>query len=563
MLGLLLLSDSILGQDLEAIKNGEILSANGGISFSQIAYNSNRPLPARKPYTYMLNGNVNLKILGFIDAPFVFIYSNLGNKYTQPTFNQSSLHPKYKWAQLHLGTINTSWSPYTLNGHVFNGGSFDLTPGNFSISGVYGRFVKPTSPEGVVGNSNSTAAFGRNGAGIKLGWQNPGKTNIAGNVFYAADNLQSLIPDSFLRLSPQENLSMSLNSTFVPIKWITFHTDLGLSILNEDRRISNSHLLKDRKNYGMFRAVKLNMDLALGKNMITTGYERIDPGYKTLGAYYFNNDLENFTLGIANNFFKNKLRLQGNIGKQRDNLNEQKLNLMRRTVGNITVQYQHNKHVSISTNYSNFLSYSNLRTFNETQNNTNIYAQWDTLNYRQISQNLNTGVQWILKQDSIKQRHILLNGTAQTAADRRNGVVENGSLFVNALFAVSQQNKRSGISFTISASLAHTELAGIGTWFWAPATTVSLPLAHKQYKWSSTLSFTQNMRQSQAGTLNLRTQLSGTFAKVHQLSLSAMLLRRSALPAQALRESTLTLVYSVNTQFFDLRNWRKQAKNMP
>ena len=152
----------------------------------------------------------------------------------------------------------------------------------------------------------------------------------------------------------------------------------------------------------------------------------------------------------------------------------------------------------------------------------------------------------------------MLNGTAQTAADRRNGLVENGSLFVNALFAFSQQNKRTGISFTFSTNAAHTELAGIGTWFWAPATTIVLPLAHKQYKWSSTLSFTQNMRQTQAGVLNLRTQISGTFAKIHQLSLSAMLLHRQSQTAPALRESTITLVYSVNTQFFDARKSTKK-----
>jgi hypothetical protein len=54
-----------------------------------MAYSGNRFVASRNPYPYMLQGNVNLNILGFIDAPFTFLYSNLDNKYTQPTINQS------------------------------------------------------------------------------------------------------------------------------------------------------------------------------------------------------------------------------------------------------------------------------------------------------------------------------------------------------------------------------------------------------------------------------------------------------------------------------------------
>ena len=155
-------------QDVDAIMHGDILAASGGISFQQIAYSGNRLQASRKPYSYMLQGNVNLKILGFIDAPFTFLYSNLGNKYTQPTFNQTSLHPSYKWIKLHLGTIASSWSSYTLNGHVFRGAAVDLQPGKMSFSCAAGQFLRRVQPEGVIDNSAALPQYNRNGWGANI-----------------------------------------------------------------------------------------------------------------------------------------------------------------------------------------------------------------------------------------------------------------------------------------------------------------------------------------------------------------------------------------------------------
>jgi hypothetical protein len=47
-----------------------------------------------------------------------------------------------------------------------------------------------------------------------------------------------------------------------------------------------------------YSAYNGGVNLKLKKGMVGVKYERIDPGYKTLGAYYFNNDLENITLNV-------------------------------------------------------------------------------------------------------------------------------------------------------------------------------------------------------------------------------------------------------------------------
>ena len=53
-------------------------------------------------------------------------------------------------------------------------------------------------------------------------------------------------------------------------------------------------------------------------------FKRIDPGYQSMGAYFFQNDIREFSL--ANNFKldSGKLNINTNIGFQTDNLKKQK-----------------------------------------------------------------------------------------------------------------------------------------------------------------------------------------------------------------------------------------------
>src|SRR5688500_7348737 len=81
----------VIAQYVQQIANSDMLSDSGGLKISQVFYQTYGINVSRKPYTYLLNGNVNVKLLGFIEAPFLFFYSNLGSGFTQPTFNQTSL----------------------------------------------------------------------------------------------------------------------------------------------------------------------------------------------------------------------------------------------------------------------------------------------------------------------------------------------------------------------------------------------------------------------------------------------------------------------------------------
>jgi hypothetical protein len=101
----------------------------------------------------------------------------------------------------------------------------------------------------------------------------------------------------------------------------------------------------------------------------------------------------------------------------------------------------------------------------------------------------------------------------------------------------------------------------------SPFVNFSKPLFNKTLKPTLSLGYTNSYYQGLAsgGTFNMRGMLNYTFQKVHQFSLSVLMLNRSDRPATSLythqtrsNETTLSLVYSVNMDFFNIQKPKKE-----
>jgi hypothetical protein len=543
-------ANSGYAQDIDAIIHRDILSAAGGISFQQMAYSGNRLVASRKPYTYMLQGNVNLKILGFIDAPFTFIYSNLGNKYTQATFNQSSIHPSYKWIKLHLGTIASSWSPYTLNGHVFRGGAVDLQPGKVSFSCAAGQFVRRVEPEGAISNSLVLPSYSRNGVGAKLEYNGAGKVKISSSVFGAADNIRSLPATEFQSLTPKENLAAALQLEFSPFKKLQLHVDGGRSWLRNNKT-EKGYFRKTSTEWAVYNAYKVNAIWAVAAGNLSLNYERIDPGYQTLGAYYFNNNLENITIGAAMRMLKNKLNIQGSIGKQRDNLDKKRISTLSRTAGNLSISYNPGKRLQMQANYSNFISHTNMRSFEELNFTTQPYPSWDTLNFRQISSNMSGNISYQLSANNTLSQTLSAGGFIQSGNESGGGVASTSSRLSNAMLRYTLQHKNSGLLFSASANANQNNLRGTSLWQFSPGFTMGMSFFKKKLKVSQSLVMSSGQSTQIGNLTNYRLTAAATLWGAHSLQCSYQRLQRSG--PQAFFENLFTLNYSVNTTFFDTK----------
>ncbi|NJM14250.1 MAG: hypothetical protein HC896_01695 [Bacteroidales bacterium] len=89
---------------------------------------------------------------------------------------------------------------------------------------------------------------------------------------------------------------------------------------------------------------------------VNLGYRRVAPEYITLGSTYLANDLEDYTLGAGTSFIKGKGNISGNLGFQRNNLDDNLENITKRFIGSATVSYAFTTQLGASLNYANFSS---------------------------------------------------------------------------------------------------------------------------------------------------------------------------------------------------------------
>lgn len=149
-------------------------------------------------------------------------------------------------------------------------------------------------------------------------------------------------------------------------------------------------------------AVNVNFDYNIQKSTVGLTYERIDPNYNTLGALYFNNDLENIALRFARPFYHDKITVSTSLGFQKDDLEKVKKQDTKRVVGSINMNYRVTDQINITGSYSNFSTYTNKKLDQfELINNPNV-VQADTLDYRQLSQNANVNMSYAFGKREIK-----------------------------------------------------------------------------------------------------------------------------------------------------------------
>lgn len=372
------------------VKKG--VKASGGLNFNNTIYNGSDSLIKRDPYIYTLTGNLNLDVAG-VALPFNFALSNTSKSYTQP-FNRFQVVPQYKWAKAYVGSTSMNFSQYTLAGHDFRGGGLELTPGNWFIGGMYGRFNKAVEYDPIKDNTDNVA-YKRMGYAAKLGYTAE-HTDVNATFFHADDKPESLkyaIPEE-ANLHPQENTAVSAYVRQQFGEHFFAQAEYAFSLYNTDIRTADGEkadgstflekMLGKKGNDRFVDAVNAEFGYQSKLWGISLCYERVAPYYQTLGGYYFTDDKEDYTLAPYVHLFKGKLNVSGKIGFEYNNLNNLKSNDTRRVAGSANVAFNSGKNWNLNVGYSNFSTYTKFK-----QTAYPYYVDdLDTLNYYQVSQSL-------------------------------------------------------------------------------------------------------------------------------------------------------------------------------
>lgn len=537
---------------LKAGKN-KPLTFSGGISAGSIHYTGNEAA-GRQAWTYYLNGNLNTNIYGLIDIPIAINLTNLGSDVSYPALpNRLSLHPSYKWITAHIGDVAMTFSPYTLNGHQFTGGGVDLTPGNFKISIMGGRLLREVPYS--IDNSSLMPNYERWGCGTKV--QYDASTFSVGMIYFGAKDKENpameLVADS-LGIMPMQNTALSVNAGLRLIKNMTLTAEYGLSLLTRDMHTS---LEKDNFVYNVFNvrtstntydAFNAKLNYQLLKNTIGVGYERIDPQYQTLGAYYFNNDFENVTLNFARPFLKDdKANIALSFGVQRDNLNNAKTETSNRYVGSINVNYNPTDVLQTSLNFSTFQSHRNLRSQFDVINEMSPFDNLDTLQFTQLSQNLDASVMYIFQKSETRTQSLNVIASYQEAADRQGEIALPGNMsrFVNSALGYSIMLIPQNINITTSINGTYS-YAGLSTsYMFGPMAGISAAFFNKTLSCGFSTAYNVNIvsGNTQAKVLNCRANAAYRFWKKHNLNANVVWQQRN-ISEKTTDALTATVAYS-------------------
>jgi len=365
-------------QNLENLAEQKKLALSGGIDARMIFYDANGIRPRYLPFNYLISGTPVLSIYG-VQIPVYFSLSRQQNSFTQP-FNQFGLSPRYKSLTIHAGYRNLQYSQFTLAGHTFLGGGIDFMPGKFRISAMYGRFNKATVLDTLQGIYIENFSFKRTGYAARVGYGTQ-ETFFDLILLHGKDHSSNERSDNTawldsLRITPAENLVTGYQTRVTMIKnKLSLESDAALSLYTTDRRgnvIEDSTITDKAKTFEKFTNVNYSSELyaAFSASLMykiklmswRLTYRYVEPNYKSMGAYFLNNDLENITINPSLFLANGKIRFTGSLGLQRDNLQNLKRATSKRVIGAANLSAELSNTLGIDLSYTNFSNTQRART---------------------------------------------------------------------------------------------------------------------------------------------------------------------------------------------------------
>lgn len=353
-------------------KENRALKINGGIRLMNDIYAYSGIDPRRDIYQFRAQARLNLSLFG-INAPFTFNFSDGNRNFRLPSYTFAGISPRYKIATLHLGDRSMFFSRYTLGNITFRGAGLELRPGKFYVGGMYGRLRRAVA-EDLDGRQDLDPSYKRMGYGFKAGYQ--GKDSKLAFILFGANDDENSIENPISRpISPNANVVASIqayqkitNSINVNVEWAhsLFNRDSRAVDLDGDQNFGKTYggLFKPNASFQSGDAFNSKLNYNGNGFGLNVGYERITRGFRTLGAIFFNNDLENITAGFSKTMMRGKLNLSLNGGLERTNLDEFVAEKTSRLIASANLNYKPSKDWNYALQYSNFQNSTKLRAVN-------------------------------------------------------------------------------------------------------------------------------------------------------------------------------------------------------
>lgn len=350
-------------QDLESIGDQKPVTVSGSIGVSTTFYDQTGIGGSRRPFTWVVSGGITPMIYG-VDFPVSFTISAEERSFRQP-FNQFGMSPGYGPVRVHAGYRSMTFSPYTLSGVTFLGGGLEAAAGRLRLAAMSGRLQRAVEEDTT--NPENQAAYDRHGWGAMIGYADEAGNSFDLSLLKARDDTSSLRKRPVVEeVLPMENTVLGGSFRVVIAPGLSVDGAVGASLVTRDitsgpMDVDTSSIpefllkLHDlRSTTSLAIASRAGMTVTFKSIGLRAGYERIEPGYTSLGAYYFATDLETWTIAPSVELMESRLRLSGSVGLQRDNLMGIKVSRTDRVIGSATINWNASEAFSIDGQFTNY-----------------------------------------------------------------------------------------------------------------------------------------------------------------------------------------------------------------
>lgn len=251
--------------------------------------------------------------------------------------NQVGLNASYRWLSVSAGDIRPVFSKFSLNGQNVRGGYVEATPGNFVIGAAGGRSQRAVKPSEK--RPRAIPVFDRWMYAAKAGYQASGSDYFHVIGTYGQDASSSLSPGlrSEFELMPAENttLSTEFGKRFLGNRlnldgtatWASHNGNTQLGARGQNST-GGRVLSFSGDGTGSFSdyAGRVNLRFSESNYSLGTSYERVQPGFISMGLPYLRNDQEQFRFNPQVQLADRRVRLGLEYSRARNNLSGQLLN---------------------------------------------------------------------------------------------------------------------------------------------------------------------------------------------------------------------------------------------
>ena len=355
----------VIGMNYEGY--GLNLSPTGWTGFSprkpwnQLRFNITPTIKFCPNFSLPLNFNFSALPIS-LPGPFAGIKNPSIGQFISNPLNNFGMNPKYKWAELQLGTQYLKYSDLSTGDIGVFGAGIDLRPKTWRI-----KFFTGTSQQAVgytAGPPVVTGSYKRQNWMAQIGNEKEGKYLVAINFAKGKDAPLSSSPPP-LTLKPQEGFVMSLQTDLYLIHGIFVKFEGARSVFTKDLTSPLDSAYKSFKPFidaHTSTVADVAGQLSVGRKSknfdIGASAKYFGAGFQTAGYPYQQPDRIDYTLNTRFNAWKNKnnayrMNVVASIGQRVNNVSNTALRATQ-FIGNLNWFTQFNDQWSLNVNYNNF-----------------------------------------------------------------------------------------------------------------------------------------------------------------------------------------------------------------